>query len=98
MFDFGLYTQVSDSGPHGPLVYFFFVIPERDSRRKKTALNRTDNTPCPKLATKIKAFQSAFEVKDLAAYGTHRQVTLLTYRPDMTLDVYRGRKTTMQPF
>ena len=21
MFDFGLYTQVSDSGPHGPLVY-----------------------------------------------------------------------------
>ena len=27
MFDFGLYTQVSDSGPHGPLVFwcFFFV-------------------------------------------------------------------------
>ena len=24
MFDFGLYTQVSDSGPHGPLVYFSF--------------------------------------------------------------------------
>ena len=22
-FDFGLYTQVSDSGPHGPLVYFY---------------------------------------------------------------------------
>ena len=21
MFDFGLYTQVSDSGPHGPLVF-----------------------------------------------------------------------------
>ena len=31
-----------------------------------------------KLATKIKAFQSAFEVKDLAANGTCRQVTLLT--------------------
>ena len=24
MFNFGLYTQVSDSGPHGPLVCFFF--------------------------------------------------------------------------
>ena len=24
MFDFGLYTQVSDSGPHGPLVFVFF--------------------------------------------------------------------------
>ena len=23
MFDFGLYTQVSDSGPQGPLVLFF---------------------------------------------------------------------------
>ena len=23
MFDFGLYTQVSDSGPHGPLVLKF---------------------------------------------------------------------------
>ena len=22
MFDFGLYTQVGDLGPHGPLVYF----------------------------------------------------------------------------
>ena len=45
---------------------------------KINALNRTDNTPCQKLATKIKAFQSAFEVKDLAANGTCRQVTLLT--------------------
>ena len=26
MFDFGLYTQVSDSGPHGPLVFHFFFI------------------------------------------------------------------------
>ena len=42
------------------------------------ALNRTDNTRCQKLATKIKAFQSAFEVRDLAANGTCRQVTLLT--------------------
>ena len=31
-----------------------------------------------KLARKIKAFQLAFEVKDLAANGTCRQVTLLT--------------------
>ena len=28
MFDFGLYTQVSDSGPHGPLVYY---VPEGTS-------------------------------------------------------------------
>ena len=26
MFDFGLYTQVSDSGPHGPLVYFQYMM------------------------------------------------------------------------
>ena len=26
MFDFGLYTQVSDSGPHGPLVCFFLLF------------------------------------------------------------------------
>ena len=26
MFDFGLYTQVSDSGPHGPLVFFVVVV------------------------------------------------------------------------
>ena len=25
MFDFGLYIQVSDSGPHGPLVIFLFA-------------------------------------------------------------------------
>ena len=25
MFDFGLYTQVSDSGPHGPLVLSFMA-------------------------------------------------------------------------
>ena len=25
MFDFGLYTQVSDSGPHGPLVVFYRI-------------------------------------------------------------------------
>ena len=26
MFDFGLYTQVSDSGPHGPLVFTYFSL------------------------------------------------------------------------
>ena len=25
MFDFGLYTQVSDAGPHGPLVLLFLI-------------------------------------------------------------------------
>ena len=33
---------------------------------------------CQKLATKIKAFQSAFEVKDKATNGTCRQVNLPT--------------------
>ena len=28
MFDFGLYTQVSDSGPHGPLVHKCFKGPK----------------------------------------------------------------------
>ena len=69
MFDFGLYTQVSDSGPHGPLVFKF----KKDIPDERNALNRTDNMPCQKLATKIKAFQSAFEVRDLAANGTCRQ-------------------------
>ena len=27
-----------------------------------------------------------------------KSVVRLTYRPDMTLDVYRGRKTTMQQY
>ena len=35
MFDFGLYTQVSDSGPHGPLVGI--VLEEK----KKTDLDET---------------------------------------------------------
>ena len=26
MYDFGLYTQVSDSGPHGPLVFYSYSI------------------------------------------------------------------------
>ena len=26
MFDFGLYTLVSDSGPHGPLVFIFITL------------------------------------------------------------------------
>ena len=29
-------------------------------------------------------------------WNTHTSVVRLTDRPDMTLDVYRGRKTTMQ--
>ena len=57
--------------------FFFFFIPERYSD-ERNALSRTDNTPSQKLATKIKALQSASEVKDLAANGTCRQVTLLT--------------------
>ena len=36
------------------------------------------NSPCQKLAPKIKAFQSAFEVKDSAANGTCKQVNFLT--------------------
>ena len=50
---------------------------KKDIPDERNALSRTDNTPCQKLATKIKAFQSAFEVRDLAAKGTCRQVTLL---------------------
>ena len=57
------------------IIFFKF---KKDIPDERNALNRTDNTPCQKLATKIKAFQSAFEVRDLAANGTCRQVTLLT--------------------
>ena len=53
---------------------FYF---QKDIHRRN-ALNRTDNTSCQKLAAKIKAFQSAFEIKDLAANGTCRQATLMT--------------------
>ena len=56
----------------------FFFLFQKDIPDERNALNPTDNTPCQKLATKIKAFQSVFEVKDLAANGTCRQVTLLT--------------------
>ena len=59
-------------------IYFrakdFFQIPERYSQGKN-ALSPTDNSPFKKLATEIKAFQSAFEVKDSAANGTSRQFT-----------------------
>ena len=58
---------------------FFFFQFQKDIPNERKALNRTDNTPCQKLAAKINlAFQSAFEVKDLVAIGTCRQVTLLT--------------------
>ena len=51
---------------------------QKDIPNERNALNHTDNSPCQKLA-KIKAFQSAFEVKDSAANGTCRQVNFLTY-------------------
>ena len=51
---------------------------QKDIPNERNALNRTNNSPCQKLATKIKAFHSAFEVKDSAANGTCRQVNLLT--------------------
>ena len=54
-----------------------FLNSKIDIPDERNALNRTDNTPCQKLATKINGFQSAFEVKDLATNGTCRQVTLL---------------------
>ena len=45
----------------------FFSKFLKDIPNERNALNRSDNSPCQKLATKIKAFQSAFEVKDSAA-------------------------------
>ena len=57
-------------------IHFFKF--KKDIPDERNALNRTDDTPCQKLVTKIKAFQSAFEVRDLAANGTCSQVTLLT--------------------
>ena len=53
---------------------------QRDIPNERSALDCTENTctTCQKLATKIKAFHSAFEVQDLAANGTCRQITLLT--------------------
>ena len=51
----------------------FFVIPERYSQGKKCTQSHWLCTPCQKLATKIKVFQSAFKVEDLAAVGTCRQ-------------------------
>ena len=57
----------------------FFLKFQKDIPKERNALNRSDYLlPCQKLATKIKAFQSALEVKDLAANDMCRQVTLLT--------------------
>ena len=57
--------------------YFFSnsrkIIPTKEMR--SVALIKS---ACQTLTAKIKAFQSAFEVKDLAANGTCRQVDLLT--------------------
>ena len=41
-------------------IFFKF---QKDIPNERNALSRTDYSPCQKLATKIKAFQSAFEVK-----------------------------------
>ena len=53
---------------------FFFKF-QKNIPNKRDVLNCTDNGPCQKLATKINAFQSAFEVVDLASNGAYRQVT-----------------------
>ena len=71
-----LVSHISEEWFVNESFYFYF---QKDIPNGRNALNRTDNTPCQKLAAKIKAFQSAFEIKDLAANGTCRQVTLLTY-------------------
>ena len=46
-------------------IFFKF---QKDIPNERNALNGTDNSSCQKLATKIKAFQSAFEVKDRLTY------------------------------
>ena len=57
---------------------FFFKF-QKDIPNERNALHGTDNSPSQKLATKIKAFQSAFEVKkDSAASCTCSQVNFLT--------------------
>ena len=43
---------------------------QKDIPNKRNALNHTDNSPCQKLATKIKAFQSAFD-KSLSFLAVH---------------------------
>ena len=46
MFDFGLYSQVSDSGPHGPLVCSFLYkrVPGGNSVEIIQCLNLLGNT------------------------------------------------------
>ena len=56
-------------------IFFKF---HKDIPNQRNTLNRTDSSTCQKLATKIIASQSAFEVKDSAANGTCRQINLLT--------------------
>ena len=56
---------------------FFFKF-QKDIPKERNSLNCTDNSPCQKLATKIKEFQAAFEVKDSAASSMCRLVNLLT--------------------
>ena len=42
---------------------------QKDIPNERNAINRTDNSSCQKVATKIKAFQSALEVKYSATNG-----------------------------
>ena len=60
---------------------------QKDISNERNALNRTDNNPCQKLAGKIKALQSAFEVKDSAANGMSRQ-DLLTWMDAIRVGVH----------
>ena len=59
----------------GAKIFFKF---QKDIPNERNALSGTNNSPCQKLATKIKSFQSAIEVKESAPNGTCRQVNLLT--------------------
>ena len=58
--------------------FFFFFKFQKGIPNERNALNRTDESPFQQLATKIKAFQLAFEVRDSAVNGTCRQDNLLT--------------------
>ena len=69
---FGLYTQVSDSGPLGPLVKKGSFSYGRKYVHE-VLVNRLGGLSLPR-----------------------KSVVKLTDHPDMTLDVYRGRKTTIQ--
>ena len=54
----------------------FFSNSRKITPNERNALNGTDKSPCQKLTAKIKAFRSAFEIKDLAAkdWSLHQTV------------------------